>query len=252
MKVAWLLAWAVIVASASAAEAENFVVQGSTTFYDRIMRLYQPAIEASSGHKLTIVPNKSSLGIVALFEKRANFAMISGPLSSEVAVLRKSDPEFAFERLRTFEVSRTRMAFGIHPGNPVRSTTADTMRKVLFGEISNWRDLGGLDLPIKLVIVREGGGVQATVENQLLGGRKISAPDPIVVQISTQVLKVVEQEPAALGLAQLGVLIRSKLPELEVEPPIEQVLSFVTLGEPTPAMREVIDTTFDIVARTRD
>jgi hypothetical protein len=39
---------------------------------------------------------------------------------------------------------------------------------------------------------------------------------------------------------------------LEVEPPIEQVLSFVTLGEPTPAMREVIDTTFDIVARARD
>ena len=40
---------------------------------------YQTAIEASSGHQLTVVPNKSSLGLLALFEKRADFAMISAP-----------------------------------------------------------------------------------------------------------------------------------------------------------------------------
>jgi len=252
MKVAWLLTWALLVASASTADAETFVVQGSTTFYDRIMRLYQPAIEASSGDKLTVVPNKSSLGLIALFEKRADLAMISGPLSSEIAVLRKSEPGLPYERLHTFEVSRTRMAFGVHPSNPVRSASAESMRKVLLGEISNWRDLGGPDLPIRLVIVREGGGVQAAVESQLLGGSKIAVPNPIVVQISTQVLKVVAQEPAAVGLAQLGVLIRAKLPELDIAPPIEQTLSFVTLGEPPPAVRKVIDTTFDIVARARD
>jgi phosphate transport system substrate-binding protein len=252
MKLAWLLALAVTAASATAGAAETFLVQGSTTFNDRVMKPYQAAIEASSGHALTVVPNKSSLGIVALFEKRADFAMISGPLATEVAALRKSNPEFRYERLRTFEVSRTRMAFGVNPANPVRKVTVEAMRKVLFGEITNWRELGGPELPIRLVIVREGGGVQATVESQLLEGRKISAPDPIVVQISTQVLKVVEQEPSAIGLAQLGVLIRSGLPELKVDPPIEQVLSYVTLGEPTPAMRDVIDMTFDIVARPRD
>ena len=72
----------------TAARAQTFIVQGSTTFTHNVMEPYQIAIEASSGHKLTVVPNKSSLGILALFEKRADFAMISGPLETEVETLK--------------------------------------------------------------------------------------------------------------------------------------------------------------------
>ena len=68
----------------SAARAQTFIVQGSTTFTHRVMEPYQTAIEASSGHELTVVPNKSSLGLLALFDKRADFAMISGPLENEI------------------------------------------------------------------------------------------------------------------------------------------------------------------------
>lgn len=39
------------------------------------MEPHQGAIEVSSAHKLTIVPNKSSEGLPALFEKRGDFAM---------------------------------------------------------------------------------------------------------------------------------------------------------------------------------
>jgi hypothetical protein len=67
----------------TAAWAETFVVQGSTTFTQDVMVPYQKAIEASSGHKLTVVPNKSSIGLLALFEQRTNFAMISGPVCTE-------------------------------------------------------------------------------------------------------------------------------------------------------------------------
>ena len=67
--------------------------------------------------------------------------------------------------------------------------------------MTNWSQLGWQDLPIKLVLVQTGGGVQASIEAQL--GIKISVKDPIRVQISSQVNKIVEQEPAALGLAQI-------------------------------------------------
>ena len=50
----------------AAASAQTFVVQGSTTFAQVVMVPYQKAIEASSGHKLTVVPNKSSIGLLAL------------------------------------------------------------------------------------------------------------------------------------------------------------------------------------------
>jgi ABC-type phosphate transport system substrate-binding protein len=229
--------------------ADPLVLQGSTTLSSRLMVPHQHAIEEVSSQKLIIVPNKSSTGLQALFENGAQFAMISGPLDIEIKALRKLSPNAPFERLQTFELARTRMAFAVHPDNPVRAITTANLRRILLGEVRNWRDVGGRDVPIRLVVVREGGGVQASVESQVLEGRKISAPDPIRVQISSQVVKIVLQEPGALGLAQWGVISRAHAPEIKVDEPVEQRLSLVTLGNPTPAMLSVIKATRQIASQ---
>jgi hypothetical protein len=44
-----------------------------------------------------------------------------------------------------------------------------------------------------------------------------------------------------MGFAQLALLKQRELPELVTEKPIEQVLSFVTFGPPTPAAQSVIN-----------
>jgi phosphate transport system substrate-binding protein len=230
-----------LAANLSPVSADALVVQGSTTFAANLMALHQAAIEAKAGHKVIVIPNKSSTGLIALIEGRADFAMISTKIENEIALLRITNPNIPFERLRSFEVYRTRMAFAVHPTNPVHSVSPQTMRRVLLGEIKNWQELGGADLPIRVVMVRDGGGVQLSVETQLLGGAHIRPDNPIRVQISSQVVKVVEQEPGALGLAQLGKLREHRLPELTINIPIEQQLNLVTLGEPTPVMRAVID-----------
>lgn len=91
--------------------------------------------------------------------------------------------------------------------------------------MTNWSQLGWQDLPIKIVLVQTGGGVQASIEAQL--GIKISVKDPIRVQISSQVNKIVEQEPAALGLAQIENLRQHNVVELTTDRVIEQQLNMV-------------------------
>jgi ABC-type phosphate transport system substrate-binding protein len=238
-------------AALSGASAETFIVQGATTFNHRLMIPYQAAVEASSGHKLTVVPNKSTTGILSLLERRADFAMISTPIEGEIAQLRALYPALPAERLRTFEISRTRMAFAVHPDNPVRKLSLKDLRGILLGQIANWSAVGGPDLPIRVVMVREGGGVQLSVEKQILGGAKIAPADLINVQISSQVTKIVQQERSALGLAQLGMVVRAQLPELVTDTAIEQPLSLVTLGEPTSAMQDVITVMRQIVSTAR-
>jgi phosphate transport system substrate-binding protein len=238
--------------AAAPATAEPLTLQGSTTLSNRLMIPYQQDIEKLSEQKLVIVPNKSSLGLQALFETSAHFGMISGPLEVEVKMLRKLVPDAPFDRLQAFEIARTPMAFAVHPDNPVRAITVANLRRILLGEIRNWRDVGGRDLPIRLVMVREGGGVQASVESHVLNGQKIVASDPIRVQISSQVVKVVLQEPGALGLAQLAVVNRAHAPEMKLDDPVEQKLSLVTLGEPTPAMHSVIDAARKIASKVME
>jgi phosphate transport system substrate-binding protein len=230
----------VLLLGCSAAAAQTYIVQGSTTFTHRIMDAHLAEIETASGHRLTVVPNKSSLGLLALFEKRADFAMISGPLNTEIEGLKPAHPELAYDQLRSFNIWSTRMAFAVNKDNPVRHLADDQMRAILLGEITNWQAVGGPNLPIKIVHVREGGGVQASIEAALLGGKSIGAKNVIVVQISSQVVKIVTQLPEALGLSQLTIVRNSNTAELTLDQPVEQHLNLVTFGDPTPEMMKII------------
>lgn len=228
--------------------APSLVVQGSTTFTHRVLEPHLSAIEKAAGVKLTVLPSKSSLGLLALFEKRGDFAMISGPLDNEIAELKVTHPALDFGRLKTFEIANTRMAFAVNKDNPVNEVSDDTMREILRGAITNWRVVGGPNQPIRIVMVRGGGGVQASIEEEFLHGKSITAPNPIVVQISSQVIKVTEQLVGALGLSQLSIVARSTAHELKTEHPIVQRLALVTLGDPSPAMLKVIDAMRKIAA----
>jgi phosphate transport system substrate-binding protein len=248
--IALLSCSAALANDAATDNAKPYVVQGSTTFTHRIMEPFAAIIEASSGHKLTVVPTKSSQGLLALFEKRADFAMISGPLKNEVADLHKTNPDLPFDRLRTFDIATTHMAFAINRDNPVHQVSDANMRRILLGEITNWREVGGADLPISIVMVREGGGVQSSIENEFLGGKHIKAVKPIVVQVSSQVVKITAIVPAALGLSQAGLVKSSNCAELKTDTVIAQHLALVTLGDPTPEMRKVIDAARNAMNKT--
>jgi phosphate transport system substrate-binding protein len=238
----------------SAASAANrpYVVQGSTTFAHRVMEPYQHVIEAASGHKLTVVPNKSSRGLLSLFERVGDFGMISGPLNSEIRDLRSTPLALPFDRLQTFDIARTRMAFAINRANPVRTVTDHNMRRILLGEVTNWREVGGPDLPIMVVMVKAGGGVGASIESEFLGGRSIKPANPLIVQGSSQVIKITEMLPGGLGLSQLGLVRKSALAELKTEHPIEQHLALVTLGEPTPEMKKVIEAARSVMSKSEE
>lgn len=241
-----------LVAPCFTASAQTFVVQGSTTFTHRIMEPYQTAIEASSGHALTIVPNKSSTGLLALFDKRADFAMISGPLENEIEHLKQTNATLPLDQLRSFNILNTRMAFAVNRDNPVTTLTVEKMRGILLGEITNWSQVGGRELPIRIVQVRDGGGVQASIEDIVLNGKTINVPNPILVQISSQVVKIVDQLPEALGLSQLSIVAKSNTHELKLDHPVEQHLNFVTLGDPSPEMLKVIQVATSIANTSLD
>jgi phosphate transport system substrate-binding protein len=245
--VAFAAALAIIV---DPAQAESIKLGGSTTFNFVIMQPYREKIEKASKTELTVTPSKSSGGIISLLERRIDIAMLSAPFEGKIELLRSSRLDLPFHQLRHFPIIRTRMAFAVHPEITVRSLTAQQMRRVLSGDVENWRDLGGPDLPIRLVMVREGGGVKLTVEQELLEGKPITVRDAIYVQSGSQVVRVVQQLPGALGLAQLNRLRTENLPEIVLaDHRVSQELSLVTLGEPSTAAKAVIDATRDVAQK---
>jgi phosphate transport system substrate-binding protein len=228
------------VATLSPALADPLILQGSTTFNRRILEPHQASIEVISGQEITVIPNRTMLGIIALMEGRAHMAMTSASLKSEVAKLKHVMPGLDYDRLRSFEISTTRVAFVVNPANSVRRATLADIKKIMTGEITNWSALGGKDAPIRVAIVGGGGGVATTVEAGLLDGEPVRSPNVLYVRTALQLIQVIEQEPNAFGIAQLSLVRQKGLPEIVTEKPVEQTLSLITLGEPTPAMKAII------------
>ena len=243
-----VLAMIAATAALSQAVAETLIVQGSTTFSRRIVEPYKSTIEAESKHELTIIPNKSMPGLIALIEGRAHMAMISASLHSEVQQLKKIMPGLAYNRLQAHAITSTRIAITVHPSNSVRKASLNQVRKLILGQISNWSELGGKDRPVRVVLVGGGGGVTTVVESELINGKLSEAPHIIYVKTPVQLVQVVEQEPGIIGFAQLTLARQRGLPELVTEQPVEQTLSFITYGDPTPAMRAVIDAARKVLA----
>jgi phosphate transport system substrate-binding protein len=237
--------------STLSATAATITVAGSTTFNTAVMLPYQKEIETATGNTLVVIPNRTELGIKLLLEHSADLAMISTTLDAVSRNLRQSDPTLPLDRLIAFVAYRARVAFTVHPTNTVRSLNSSQLKGILLGEITNWRELGGADLPIRLVMVDAGAGIPLTVSTQLLEGKPVTIENAIRVRISSQVAKVVEQEPGALGLTQQKNVPGHNIVELATEPTVQQELSYVTLDQPPPAIKSVIDATQRILNEER-
>jgi phosphate transport system substrate-binding protein len=229
--------------TARTAWAETLVLQGSTDFTSLVMEPYKADIEAAAGVELVVLPNKSNLGLLALLEGQADLAMISAPLDKRIEVLRETRPELPYQLLQRFLIIRSRVAFPVHPSNPVRSLPLTKIRQILRGNISNWREVGGPDLPIRVVSMRDADGVRRTIEVSLLKGDSIAPREHRFVEDGSHVIKAVAQDPSALGITQLSEARRSRIPELRTDGLLKQDLFFVTLGEPSDATKAVIAAT---------
>src|ERR1700682_3905646 len=91
------------------AQAGPLVLQGSTTVTSRVIRSFKTEIEAACGQELTVIPNRSDLGVLALLEGAADLAMISSSLDKVIDAIKSRYPSALTSKLRGFKLRRTRL-----------------------------------------------------------------------------------------------------------------------------------------------
>ena len=128
---------------APVARAETLTIQGSSTASTTLLAPNQATIEALSRQSLKIVGIRSDLGVLRLLARQAEFAVISSSLKQVVDSLRTNSPDLPYDKLAAFPVSQVRVAFAVNPNNPVRTADMASIRRVLSGELTKLKKLGG-------------------------------------------------------------------------------------------------------------
>lgn len=208
-------------------------IAGSTTVHKTIIEPTQSAAAAATGVEAKMMPVGSVKGLQLLFEGRVQVAALSDTLEDAIASLRKAGFSQIPANAKFTAVYKERLVPIVHPGNPVASLSREQLRDLFSGKVSNWKQVGGPDAPVTVVMPAPSSGTRGVIERAVLGGDAVAAAAKEVRTSSAEVAEVA-RDRNAVGLVGDGTAVSGGGKVKEVKgPDIERSLGFVTLGEPS-------------------
>lgn len=108
-------------------------------------------------------------------------------------------------------IAQDGLAIVLHPDNPLHALTAEQLRRVYRGFITNWHELGGADQPIRLYAPEATSEMHLIFEELVMGQQRLS-PNTQVLPDNDSILQKVSQEVGAISylpLTQLTEAVRA-------------------------------------------
>ena len=109
------------------------------------------------------------------------------------------------ETFRKVEIARDALAIVVHWSNPMTDLTRDRIRRIFNGQISDWREVGGADGPIRIITREEGSGTREAFMKLVMGGDRI-ARKALTQESNGAVKELVKHDPYAIGYMSLGLV----------------------------------------------
>ncbi|WP_028661753.1 phosphate ABC transporter substrate-binding protein [Saccharomonospora saliphila] len=239
-----------------AAEDEALRVSGSTTVNPVVSDAAK--VLRQRGLEITVdTQGGSAGGIAQLASGQIDVAMSSKPIDDEDRD-RFSNIDFV-----ETEVGRDAVAIVIRHDvyeAGVRSLTREQARRIFEGEIANWSEVGGPDLPVYVYNKEPGRGTREVLDKFLYGSDKEAPPDPVggnysIVGGNEETRTKLSTTPGSV--APLSVAFAEDQPELAIvavegmlpegedlrsgEYPLSRPLLLITDGTPQGDARTLID-----------
>jgi phosphate transport system substrate-binding protein len=220
---------------------EGLVVSGSTTLLPIAEVSGEMFGEQNPGVSILVSGMGSSAGI----ESVSSGSSAIGTSSREL-----KDAEFDLGLYDT-PVAYDAIAVIVHPDNPVRDLTADEVREIFAGTITNWSEVGGPDLEIGLVNRDEASGTREAFHKIVMGDEPFYR-GAVVLPGTGQVRAVVAEVKGAVGYISLGFVTDevvavgidgvapSEASVVSGEYKVQRLLHFFTMGEPEGLAAEYI------------
>ena len=165
----------------------------------------------------------------------------------------KPEEKEKYPDLKLVVIGKKAIAIIVHSNNPVRELTLEQASKIFAGDITNWKELGGFDKDIHVIIREEGIG-RKMFEKLVMRPYKKKITANATVKLSYEEVKAtVSKDKSSIGYILLGYLDNTVKPLKinGVEPTIQNVLSgdypitktfyLITKGEPSELEKAFID-----------
>jgi phosphate transport system substrate-binding protein len=264
----FLKAWGIIAACAtllislpSFAGGGFLQIKGSDTEVNLVQRLAEVYMEKHPSAFIAVTGGGSGTGIAALINGKLDIADSSREIKAreiEQARARGVEPV-------GFVIAMDGLSIIVPSSNPVKSLTVEQVGRIFRGEITNWNQLGGPDMPISIYGRQSNSGTFVYFRDHILKGNYSSRMKRM--NGNAQIVEAVRRDRAGIGYVGVGyvkdeatgqavkgikplIISREKgapgaspLDAAAVESgeyPVARPLNQYTNGKPTGAVREFI------------
>jgi len=236
--------------------AQQISIKGSDTMLVLNQRWAEAYSKVKPSVSVAVTGGGSSIGINAFINGVTDICASSRPM-------RKSEVDRARSRgaiANEIPVAIDGLAIVVNASNPIRSLTLDQVRRIYIGEITNWSQVGGPNMPIVVFSRDSNSGTYGFFQQNVLQNRNWGKGVRFLPSTSEEAREVA-RTPG--GIAYGGVAYFNNNPRLKILPiapregaepippdeqnvrsrryPIWRYLYFYTNGKPMGAVAEFIN-----------
>jgi len=182
-------------------EIKEIRLDGSTTVGPIVDAFVEYMAKESPDLKFSVKKTGSGDGAAALVEGRCEIATMSRFMKQE-EYKKMVD---AGKMPVPFTICMDGVCLIVHPSNPVKELTKEQVKKIYTGKITNWKEVGGPDLPI-VVISRDTSSGTYEVFHQLAVDSEPLAASVEYANSNPQIFTRVSTTSGAIGYVGLGFL----------------------------------------------
>jgi len=235
-------------------QTETITVKGSDTMVILAQRWAEIYMSKHPGMSIQVTGGGSGTGISALINGTTDICNSSRPM-------KKSEKEKLKQRYNTLGVeiksAKDGLAVYVHESNPVQELTVAQIKDIYTGKITNWKNVGGLDVKIILYSRENNSGTYVYFKDNVLNGQDFAANAQNMPGTAAVVNAIGKDKNgigyggAAYGKGIKFLKVKQDANSPGYEPtaenvksgnyPISRYLYLYTRSRPTGALKEYID-----------
>lgn len=182
----------------SVSYADVLQVKGSDTLINLVQRIAEEYMKVNPDKMVSVTGGGSGTGIAALINKKCDLANASRLMKGkeiELASSRGASPVRVVVALDSLSII-------VNPNNPVEVLTVDQVGKIYKGEIKNWKEVGGEDMPIALYGRQSNSGTYDFMIEDVMKGDY--SPSMKQMNGNAQIVEGIKSDPSSVGYVGVG------------------------------------------------
>lgn len=246
--------------SGSQQKANSIQIKGSDTMVNLVQSWAEEFAKKNGNANIAVTGGGSGTGIAALLNATCDIAMSSRAIEGKEIILANEKGIKPLEHI----VALDGLAVIVNPANPVSKLTIDELRDIFMGTVTNWKNLGGMDLKIVLLSREVNSGTHVFFKEHVIRkgnpkGPEEFAPTSLLMPSSQAIADETAQNENAIGYYGMGYISpahkviavakdkKSRFYEPAAEHiktnkyPISRPLYLYTNGAPTGLIKDFLD-----------